>query len=55
MANFTRLGLDDSVSYTEQLTTNTWTNASNNLTTAHTSSTQAVFTSTTKIVKFAIF
>ncbi len=47
MANYTRLGNEDSVSYTENLSTNTWTNNTNNLTTAHTSSEQASYASTT--------
>ena len=54
MANFTRLGLDDTVAYTEKLTTNTWTNATNNLTTAFTSSTQASFNSPTSSGHFFI-
>ena len=45
MANYTRLASDDKVIYTEKVTTNTWTNNSNNLVTAFTSSLQADFSS----------
>ena len=54
MANYTRLGLEDKVSYTETLTTNTWTNASNNLQTAHTSSEQASYATITASGHFYI-
>ena len=54
MANYTRLGQEDVVSYTETLSTNAWTGNTNNLQTAHTSSTQADYSSLTSSGHFFI-
>ncbi len=54
MSTFIRLSSDDIVINTEKISTSTWSNNVNNLTTAHTSSTQAVFTSATSSGQFYI-
>ncbi len=54
MSTFVRLTSDDIVINTEKVSTSTWSNNVNNLTTAHTSSTQAVFTSATSSGQFYI-
>jgi hypothetical protein len=54
MSTFVRLSSDDIVINTEKISTSTWSNNVNNLTTAHTSSTQAIFTSPTSSGQFFI-
>ena len=54
MSTFVRLTSDDIVINTEKVSTSTWSNNVNNLTTAHTSSTQASFTSATSSGQYYI-
>jgi hypothetical protein len=54
MSTFVRLTSDDIVINTEKVSTSTWSNNVNNLTTAHTSSTQASFSSATASGQFYI-
>tara|TARA_B100000963_G_scaffold334718_1_gene328154 strand:- start:1152 stop:2192 length:1041 start_codon:yes stop_codon:yes gene_type:complete len=54
MSTFVRLSSDDIVINSEKISTSTWSNNVNNLTTAHTSSTEASFSSPTASGQFYI-